>query len=150
MGDVPVWVGEGPAREGIRTESTVHEHESRLEPFVDQVGVELAQLIAGEHSLVVEGAPREARKVHGRRGLVLDSFAKHEGPAFEFEARERVAGVAAGDYELTKSGFGVDGHAAEAFVVRRDFAPTHDPEFLALDDGVDGFDGRVGRFLFLR
>ena len=58
---------------------------------VGQVGVEIAQLVAGEHALVDEGAGRQRREVDAVH-LVLDALAQAEGEPVDAEGVDRPVG----------------------------------------------------------
>ncbi len=82
--DHPVGMRERPARERVRGETRVQEHERALDALVGEVEVELRHLPAREHALVDHGAARETREVDAE--LVLDPLARRPQMALELHA----------------------------------------------------------------
>ena len=67
VGHVPVGVGQRPRREGVGREAGVDQGQAADQPLVGEVGVELGQLVGGQHPLVGDGPGRQRREVARRR-----------------------------------------------------------------------------------
>ena len=88
VGQEPVRMGQRPRREGVGREPGVHQGQTAVEGRVREVGEELAELRAGEHPLVDEGARRQRRHVDAGH-LVLDPLAQAERQPVEHERVRR-------------------------------------------------------------
>ena len=93
VGHVAVRVGQGPRREGVGREPRVDEGQPADQPLVGQVGVELGQLVGGQHPLVGDRPGRQGGEVAGL-DLVLGPLAHHEGQPVD--GQRRVARRSAG------------------------------------------------------
>ncbi len=145
----PVRVRERPARERVRAEARVHERERALEARVAQVGVELAELVGGQHPLVDDDPRAERREV--RVGLVLDPLAREVHVPLELVAREAVLG----DEDLRERGHLLARRRARTVAVDGDRPPAEHREALVGEhlgdrvggalDAVDGDERDPGR-----
>ena len=144
VGDHPVGVGQRPRRERVGAEPRVHQRQRAGEPLVPQVGVEVGQLIAGEHALVDERVTRERREVHTGFDLVLDPLAEHEGPPLQIESGQRWLAVRGGHDESAELGHRVGGEAAQAAGIGRHGSPPDDAEALVDHDPLDAVRRSVG------
>ena len=143
VGDEPERVGQRPARERVGREPRVDHGQRRGHPLVDQVGVEVVELLGGEHALVDQGARRERREV--RVGLVLDPLAQAVGLPLQGHAADPGAGTR--DEELGEGRHHAAGGRAEHVGLGRDVAPAQDREVLLggeLLDATAGLGDRVG------
>ena len=106
VGDVPVGVGEGPAREGVGGEAAVDQRQGGVHPLVAQVDEEGAHLRGRQHPLVDDGAGRQRGEVDTLH-LVLDALAQHERAPLQLDALESA------DEHLVELRHGVAGHGAQ-------------------------------------
>ena len=98
VGDEPERVGQRPAREGVGGEPRVDHGQCGGEPLVGQVGIEVVELVGGEHALVDEGPAGERGEVDLR--LVLGPLAQAERQSLQRHPAH--AGTGAGDEELAE------------------------------------------------
>ena len=143
VGDEPERVGQRPARERVGREPRVDHGQRRGHPLVDQVGVEVVELLGGEHALVDQGARRERREV--RVGLVLDPLPQAVGLPLQGHAADAGAGTC--EEELGEGRHRAAGGRAQHVVLGRDVAPAQDREVLLggeLLDATAGLGDRVG------
>ena len=133
--DVAVGVRQRPARERVRREAAVHQHERADEPRVGQVGEERLELPGREHPLVDEGARRQRREVGA--GLVLRPLARDVGATLQRVRRER--DVAGNQDELVERRHDRACGGAEPgpYRVHGQLAPRQRPQPLLLGDRVD-------------
>ena len=136
--EVAVRVREAPRRERVGGEAAVHQRDRAGGALVGEVGEERLDLLLGEHPLVDDGAPGQAREVgldaRGAR-LVLDALAQGEGAALEGQddARVVVAGVRGVD-DVVHLGRQAHEELAEA---------RHDRPRGGADAGAVGVDGQL-------
>ena len=96
VGHVPVRVGQRPGRERVGREAGVDQGQAADQPLVVQVGVELGQLVRGQHPLVGDRPGRQRGEV-APLDLVLGPLAHHVGQPVEGQRRvARAAGVPGG------------------------------------------------------
>ena len=137
VGDEPERVRQRPAREGVGGEPRVHDGHRGGDALVDQVGVEVVELVGGEHALVGDGARGQRREVHV--GLVLGALAQAERQALEGHPDEAAAG--GGDEELAEGRHHRERGGAQHGRVDRHVAPAEDGEALLGGDLLDAAAG---------
>ena len=132
VGDHPVRVRQLPAREGVRREAGVDEHERALRARVADVRVAGLELRRHEHALVDDRLRGEAREDQVGPGGELGDAADDVELALEGVL---VAGelVGSGDDELLDDRRGRGGGVADGCEVHRDVAPADDALALGLD-----------------
>ena len=137
VADHPVGVRELPARERVGREARVHQRERALGALVAQVGVELRQLVADQHALVVDRARRARYDVQA--GLLRRQVAD---PADHVQlALERVAVVSqialSADEQLADRRAAGASDLARVLRTDRHLAPAEHPLALVGDGALE-------------
>ncbi len=135
--DEPERVRQRPAREGVGREARVHDGHGAGDPLVDQVGIEVVELVGGEHALVGDGARAQRREVDV--GLVLGALAQDVGEALQRHPDHRSVGRP--DEELAERRHHADRGGAERRGVGGHVAPAQDGEALLGGDLLDATAG---------
>ena len=133
VGDEPERVGQRPAREGVGGEPRVDHGQRGGDPLVGQVGVEVVELVGGEHPLVDQGPAGERGEVDLR--LVLHPLAQAERQPLQRHPAH--AGTGAGDEELAEHRHHAPGGGPEEVGLDGDLAPAEDREALLGRDLLD-------------
>jgi len=134
-------MGQWPARERVGGKARVHKRKRALEPWVGELGIELAHLVGGEHPLVDERAGRERREV-AVGDQMLGPLAHHVGETVEVEGSAMVTLGAAARKTCSMRGCARWGAGAETGALDGHLAPAQHVETL-----LGGHRGDLGRAL---
>ena len=127
----------------------MHDAQRAGDPFVLQIKIEGFQLRGGQHPLVDEGPPREAREIHGlaARPVLAGAFGTQFvfGPlAHHVGATLQIHSGGTADERLPEGGHGVAGQRTERRVIGGDVAPTEQAQPLGGDNFLEGVAGGRG------
>ena len=127
----------------------MHDAQRAGEPFVLQIKIERFQLRGGQHALVDEGPPREAREVDGlaARTVLTGAFGAQFvfGPlAHHIRPTLQIHSGGAADERLPEGGHGVAGESTQRRVIGGHVAPAEQTQPLGGDNSLEGGAGGRG------
>ena len=143
VGEHAIRVCERPRGERVGAEARVQQRERRFHAGIDQVGIELRELAAGQHSLVYEDAARQRGKVRGGIDLVLGALASDIDTPFKIQPVQ-VCGGRCSHEQHPEHRHRIGGELAERRRVGGNLSPAEHLQSFFDHDRFDGRRGSVG------